>query len=172
MREIGRFVLELITGVLDLQAERDNFNGPARELAPPVTPRDLATLRPFLFRKNILDRHVARLRKFWPDQDITLLETQHQNLFKAYRDDPDFRAILDAHDHTVGFNTAWDSISQPPFNVLRRFAGGLAIVFADTTSVESDFSILKWEKDEFRSCLMDITLEGIFQAKQFNILIL
>jgi hypothetical protein len=49
---------------------------------------------------------------------------------------------------------------------LRSFCGGLATVFANTTSVESDFSILKWELDDNRTALMHMSLEGIFQAKQ------
>jgi hypothetical protein len=39
-------------------------------------------------------------------------------------------------------------------------------VFANTTSVESDFSILKWEMDDHCTTLMHLSLEGIFQAKQ------
>jgi len=39
-------------------------------------------------------------------------------------------------------------------------------VFANTTSVESDFSILKWEMDENRTCFMHLSLKGVFQAKQ------
>jgi hypothetical protein len=45
------------------------------------------------------------------------------------------------------------------------FCGGLANAFANTTSVELDFSILKWEKNDFRQLMMNLTLEGIFQAK-------
>jgi hypothetical protein len=43
-------------------------------------------------------------------------------------------------------------------------------VFANTTSVESDFSILKWEMDEFRTSLMHLSLEGVFQSKQMAFL--
>jgi hypothetical protein len=39
-------------------------------------------------------------------------------------------------------------------------------VFANTTSIECDFSILKWEMDENHTCLMHLSLEGVFQAKQ------
>jgi hypothetical protein len=46
------------------------------------------------------------------------------------------------------------------------FYDGLANVFTNTTSVESDFSILKWEKDDFQQSMMNLTLKGIFQAKQ------
>jgi hypothetical protein len=42
----------------------------------------------------------------------------------------------------------------------------LATVFANRTSVESDFSILKWEMDEFRTSLMHLSLEGVFQSQQ------
>jgi hypothetical protein len=39
-------------------------------------------------------------------------------------------------------------------------------VFANITSVESNFSTLKWEMDDNRTALMHVLLEGIFQAKQ------
>jgi hypothetical protein len=42
----------------------------------------------------------------------------------------------------------------------------MATVLANTTSVESDFSVLKWEMDDNRTALMHLSLEGIFQAKQ------
>ena len=47
------------------------------------------------------------------------------------------------------------------------FYGGLANAFANITTVESDLSILKWEKDDFRQSMM--TLEGIFHAKQHRV---
>jgi hypothetical protein len=53
---------------------------------------------------------------------------------------------------------------------LHAFVGGLAIVFANTTLVEFDFSILKWEMDENRTSLMHLSLEGIFQTKQRSML--
>jgi hypothetical protein len=49
---------------------------------------------------------------------------------------------------------------------LHAFLGGLATMFANTTSVESDFSILKWEMDGNQTSLMPLSLEGIFQVKQ------
>jgi len=41
----------------------------------------------------------------------------------------------------------------------------LATIFLNSTSVECDLSILKWELDEFYKSLLDLSLEGIFQAK-------
>ncbi|RHY26789.1 hypothetical protein DYB25_012747 [Aphanomyces astaci] len=131
VREIAQFILDLITGVHDLQAERNNSNGPARDSSQEISP---------------CAGRLASAVMSW-----ILAELQQQEIYKAYRDDPNFKKIVDSHDHTTGFNEAWDSISRVRFNVLRRFASGLATVFANTTTVESDFSILKWEKDEFRS---------------------
>jgi hypothetical protein len=34
--------------------------------------------------------------------------------------------------------------------------------------VESDFRVLNWEFDEYRSALTEFSLEGIMQAKQFE----
>jgi hypothetical protein len=45
------------------------------------------------------------------------------------------------------------------------FCGGLANAFTNTTSVELDFCILKWEEYDFQQSMMTLTLEGIFQAK-------
>ena len=47
-----------------------------------------------------------------------------------------------------------------------KFAGGLAASFPGTSTVESDFLILGWEKDEYRTMLKDLSLKGILQAKQ------
>jgi hypothetical protein len=38
-------------------------------------------------------------------------------------------------------------------------------MFANTTSVKFDFSILKWEMDANHTALMLLSLKGIFQAK-------
>jgi hypothetical protein len=33
--------------------------------------------------------------------------------------------------------------------------------------VEADFAIINWEKDEFRTSLIDMSLEGIKHSKQY-----
>jgi hypothetical protein len=56
------------------------------------------------------------------------------------------------------------------FPVLKEFSGGLASVFLGTATVESDFRVLKWEFDQYRSSLTGFSLEGINQCKQFKML--
>ena len=96
------------------------------------------------------------------------IETQQKKLYQEYRLDDGVRDILDGHDHTTTFNNSWDALDRASYARVRQFAGGLASVFANSTSVESDISILKWEMDEFRTSMMDLSLEGIFQAKQLE----
>ena len=43
----------------------------------------------------------------------------------------------------------------------------MAAAFPGTSNVESDFSIVKWEKDVTRMSLSDFSLEGILHAKQY-----
>jgi hypothetical protein len=52
------------------------------------------------------------------------------------------RAAIDLHDSTMSFESAWNCATSR-LSHLRAFCGGLATVFANTTSVKSDFSILK-----------------------------
>jgi hypothetical protein len=75
------------------------------------------------------------------------------------------RAAIDLHDSTKSFESAWDC-APGRFAHLRAFCGGLATVFARMMSAQSDFSILKREMDEFRTSLMPLSLEGVFQSKQ------
>ena len=56
------------------------------------------------------------------------------------------------------------------FNDLRDFCGGIATIFPNTASVESDFSLLGWDKDEYRKSISDLSLEGVLQCKQFEML--
>lgn len=52
-----------------------------------------------------------------------------------------------------------------------EFVGGLACLFPNTATVESDFSILKWEKDIHRSNITPISLQGILQCRQIQSLL-
>jgi hypothetical protein len=72
---------------------------------------------------------------------------------------------IDNHNTKTTFNDAW-ACAPGRFEHLRSFYGGLAIVFANTTLVESNFSIRKWELNDNRTALIHLSLEGTFQAKQ------
>jgi hypothetical protein len=47
-----------------------------------------------------------------------------------------------------------------------EFCGGLASPFPNTTTIESDFLVLKWEKDLQRLNITPFSLEGILHCHQ------
>jgi hypothetical protein len=53
------------------------------------------------------------------------------------------------------------------FPNLMEHCGVVTTLFPKTSIVESDFSILCWEKDLFRKRLSNFGLEGVMQAKKF-----
>lgn len=76
-----------------------------------------------------------------------------------------YSAMLDAMSRNIYFHEEWVSV-QSRFSKLCEFSGGLATVYPGKTRVEREFSIIGWEKEEYRTALMDLSLEGIMQAKQ------
>jgi hypothetical protein len=61
------------------------------------------------------------------------------------------------------------AVCQNRFIRLQEFCGGLPTVFPGTAVVESDFSVVNYEKSANRQSLSDISLEGILHAKQFDL---
>ena len=108
-------------------------------------------------------RHLARhLSLHWTVDTIDALEREHRDLLLAYPQDPDLNVALDAHNETF-VNEAWDCI-KGRFSLLRMLCGGLATAFPNTTSVESDFSVVQWEKDNSRTSLTNLSLAGVMLA--------
>jgi hypothetical protein len=165
VQQVATYAITLVTGLMTVKAERDDANQAVEKDAPPVLPVELVKLRHGVFLKEVLDPYRERISKLWSQEGIDQIEADHRDLLKLYHSDTIIRNAIDKHDHKTSFNDAW-CLAPGRFDHLRSFCGGLATVFANTTSVESDFSILKWEMDDNRTGLMHLSLEGIFQAKQ------
>lgn len=157
--------VNLIAGVISVVAERDSSNEAAAQM-PPVLPHQLVSLRGREF-SDILKIQLPRLRSTWSLTDIDIIEQEFEELQATYRRESSFRSVLDACDHNSSFTDAW-KLTQDRFRFLQEFCGGLATAFPGTSTVESDFSIVKWEKDAGRVSLTDFSLEGILHAKQFR----
>jgi hypothetical protein len=134
-------------------------------------PYELVKMSTGDFGKNIVDVHLEQLRHSWSTEDINGIEREHSELVTAYRKEPAFRSALEASAcvDIPSFDSAWDVV-EGRFEILRDFCGGIATVFANTASVESDFSILGWVKDEYSLSMTDLSLEGILHCKQYEIL--
>ena len=132
-------------------------------------PAELVKMRTCAFINGILDLFRQHLVKFWLAEQIDKNECDHKDMLLAYAREPSVKEILDAHHHKTFFNDTWDSV-KTRFLTLRQFCGGLASTFFNTTSVESDFSVVKWEKDAHRTGLTSLSLAGVMHSKQFDIL--
>ena len=73
---------------------------------------------------------------------------------------------MDQSDDKVSFLVGWRPL-KGRFVHPKEFFAGLATVFPGTATVESDFSIINFEKNIYRSALTDLSLEGILHCKQF-----
>ncbi|OQR89695.1 hypothetical protein ACHHYP_06112 [Achlya hypogyna] len=138
VREIAKYTISVIRGLMGVQAERDDANMPLETDAPPVLPAQLVKLRHGVWVRDVLAPHRVHLAKYWSEEQIDQLEADHKALLKCYHDDEIMRAAINSHDENTTFDEAWGS----------------------------DFSILKWEMDENRTDMMYLFLEGVFQAKQ------
>jgi hypothetical protein len=157
--DIAHFSLHLVAGLSEVQAER-NSNNEIRELeSPPVMPADLVTIRTSKFIEDLLDPHREHISQFWSVDEIDMIEKANQALRSAFHSEVGLKEKIALQDHETMFNVGWGTFNGQ-FSYLRQFVAGLGSVFANTASVESDFSVLKWEMDEFRSSMASLTLRA------------
>ena len=94
---------------------------------------------------------------------IGQLEREFNDFKDECRQDMSFKELVAIEKKT--FNEAWDWLSDK-YPKLMLFFGALGSVFPGTSSVKSNFSIIGFEKDEYRTCLTNFALEGIMHCKQ------
>jgi hypothetical protein len=171
LQTIDRFAIGISDGIAKVEAEHDPANNAAVDLASPVMPMNLVKMRSSTFISEVIEPRKAQLRAIaWTDDQSNAIENDHRELLLAYRRENSIASIIDQHDHTTTFNEAWDSLGVARFHQLRRFCAELATVFPNSMLVESNLSILKWELNKFHKSLLDLSLEGMFQAKHFELL--
>jgi hypothetical protein len=71
-----------------------------------------------------------------------------------------------AKKESTDWNDHWDVMPSKDYGNLRMFFGGFATMFPNTATVESDFSIMRYEKNDYRHSLSNISIAGIMHAKQ------
>ena len=164
VKNIAACSVELIARIASIVCERDSRND-AADFMPPVLPHQLVKLRGREFA-DVVRLQFDRLSARWSPQHIDIIELEFQDLCSAYEREPALKQVLNQCDEKTTFEQGWGYV-QERFEHLKTFCGGLATAFPGTSTVESDFSIVKWEKDDCRIGLTDFSLEGILHAKQF-----
>ncbi len=97
---------------------------------------------------------------------------KQKKLLNAVKKEPRLQTALARHSEQTDFNDAWNTPSiKDRFPELMEFCGGLASPFHNTATIESDFSVLKWEKDLHRSNITPFAFEGILNCHQIRSLL-
>jgi hypothetical protein len=97
---------------------------------------------------------------------IDLIANEHKALIHVHRCELVLKDDIDSLSNSSSFKDGW-SLLGVRFPNLMEYCGVVATLFPGTSTVESDFSILHWEKDLFCKRLSNFGLEGVMQAKQF-----
>ena len=166
LRSTTLAILELVDGISAIVAERTEGNECYLDAAPDVLPHQLVRVLPRHFC-TYLQRHRQRLEHTFSAEKIEQIGRQHKTLCDSYNRQPDVKNSIDSFDDASSFHDAWIGFHNA-YPLLQRFAGGLATIFPGTSTVESDFSVVKYEKNKNRTSLTDISLEGILHAKQYR----
>ncbi|KAF4029711.1 hypothetical protein GN244_ATG18548 [Phytophthora infestans] len=148
-----------------LRPERNEKNEPVEGELPQAPPRQFVMLKDRDLGALIV-KHRDRMAPHWTDKEMDAIEQEYLALCDQYAVMKSSVADLTK---ISTFEDAWNNVDGK-FATLKRFAGGLTSAFPGTATVESDFSILKWEKSPLKSRLTNVSLEGVLHAKQFDLL--
>jgi hypothetical protein len=133
---------------------------------PPILPNALVKTRPGDFLRQVCSFKLL-LEHQYSDAHVDIIADEHRALIMHYRNDEVLKNGIDSTKSTASFSEAWNVIGRDSFQNLAEFCGVIATLFPGTCTVESDFSTLRWEKDDFRKSLSDFGLEAVLQAKQY-----
>ncbi len=168
---VGEILLLIVNGLSSVEALRDKVNDANTDGMPPCLPHELLALKPRDIVQLVLKFH-DRLSISLTQNSIDLIVDQHKKLLNAVNKKPRLQIALAGHSEQTDFNDAWKTPSiKDRFPELMEFCGGLASPFPNTATVESDFSVLKWEKDLHRSNITPFSLEGILHCRQIHSLL-
>jgi hypothetical protein len=97
--------------------------------------------------------------------------SEHTGLKRDVNKSDDLKIKLEEAANRAGaadyFRACWEPLNGY-YPHLQHFSGGSCTVFPGSSTVESDISILKFEKYDHRTSLSDISIEGIFHTRRFE----
>ncbi|KAJ2258337.1 hypothetical protein GGI13_000635 [Coemansia sp. RSA 455] len=166
IRQTGRFITSILTGVSGVCALRDPNNEMSREQLPPIFPRQLVKMSGVEFAtkyKPFLKRFGDLRGKDMAGQ----AELAHAEMVAAFKERGLAQTVISLQTDKTPFNKAWEQLGCD-YPLLCDFVGGIATIFANSGTVESDFSKLNRIANPHRRSLTDLSLEGSLQAKYYE----
>ncbi|GMF48780.1 unnamed protein product [Phytophthora fragariaefolia] len=158
---VGKMFVQAVDGISSIVAERTSDNT-SSNYVPPVLPHRLMPIDVSLFNQLMHEHHQRLL--------VRLSDVEVHRIAQQFLRTPDniLRLALDTIDEeTTTFGEGWGTVGEG-YDLLKQFCGELASTFPNNATVESDFSDLGWETDEYRRSITDFFTGGCdaFQALQ------
>eukprot|EP00644_Phytophthora_capsici_P019325 jgi/Phyca11/132934/e_gw1.268.5.1 len=148
---VAKLFVNGASGISGITAERDAANA-AYDDTPLVLPHQLLSIGMPEFAQ-IIKQHTPRLSKTLDATEIHQISKEFVKLQRCCERENELgKVIRAADDNYTSFDQAW-SVVGAEFPALMQFCGDLASTFPNTSTVESDFSIMGWEKDTYRRSL-------------------
>ena len=118
---------------------------------------------------EIFRQHQEQLLACQSPADIGIIQQEHQEPLADYTQENKLQLMFNACDNKTTHDEAW-KIVKARLKFLLRFCGGLSSFFPVNTQAESDFYIVKGQKDVLRKSLTDLSLEGVLHSTHFDML--
>ena len=162
--DISKFVLSLVIGIERIKGQNDSSSG---YKIPPILPHELVKLRSYEFNAIVAEQ-TRQLLCLKTESNLEIIQEEHCELISAYRSEEPLCDAINISTSADSFINGWKCVGSGQFENLKEFCGGLDTVFPGTATVESDFSIVNFEKNDHRAALTNLSLEGILHSKQFT----
>jgi hypothetical protein len=166
-RDVSRVYVQAMYLVVTIVAEHDTRNREKIDVAPLVLPLEIAGLSTIEFTELVFE-HEERLRHSFLGIIVKeVVNNKFEQLVRLISRDSNLKATLTKGSEDSDFGKAWRPLDNC-FPYMLRFAAGLASVMPKIATVEVDFSTINYKKDDHRSALTSLSLEGILHSRQLE----
>lgn len=162
---VAKLFVQGANGIYEIVAERTSAGGKA-DAMPSIRPSELVKMNMKEF-KNLLDAHTPRLLKRMSTVEVHKIAQDFAALRSDSKGETSAMQPRGSVTATPSFSALWTEQGER-FPALRNFCGDLASIFPNTATVESDFSVIGWERDVYRQRITNFSLEGVLQCKQYG----
>ncbi len=125
----------------------------------PVLPHELVKFTAAQYIRKIR-QHTFHLEHRYSATQIDIIVDEHKAFIHAYQSEPMLKQGIDVMFGKSNLKDGWSLLGAQLPNLM-DYCGVVATLFPRTSTIELDFSVLRWEKDGYRKALSDFGLEGV-----------
>ena len=90
--------------------------------------------------------HINRIDLIHDKNFVDSIKKDHRDMISTYKTENNFKKLVNNGNMLNDFNEKWFSIGKESFTYLTEFCGNMETIFPNTSTVESDFSLINYEK--------------------------